>query len=155
MRCPHHLAKSLPGLARRLLVEGRLWYVRGVVKRSILSGLVCAAVLWTVMAGECAACQQLLRSPGSDGTCCTSTGKCKTAPAPAPAHRHCKTPANLSQQVVVADVGVLAHFDAPLAPVTGLSWVVSLSPEPLPAARGGPQLHSPPDLFCLNSAFLI
>ncbi|MBI3698655.1 MAG: hypothetical protein HY238_27925 [Acidobacteria bacterium] len=124
--------------------------------RSILIGLVGAVVLWAVMAGECAACQQLLRSSGSDGTCCTSTGKCKTAPAPAPAHRHCKTPANLSQQVVVvADVGLLAHLDAPLAPATGLSWAVPPSREPVPAARVGPQLHSPPDLFCLNSAFLI
>ena len=125
------------------------------MRRSILSGIVCAAVLWAVMAGECAACQQLLRSPGSNGACCTSTGKCKTTPAPEPAHRHCQTPASLSQQMAVADVGLLAHFETPLAPVTDFFSVVSTSRQPAPAARSGPQLHSPPDLVCLNSAFLI
>ena len=122
--------------------------------RRIFSGLVGAALVWAVMAGECAACQQLLRSPASDGACCTSQGKCKTAPAPAPGHKHCKSPAELSVQAAVAEVGLLTHFDLPLAVASG-EFGASPASEPPPAARGGPPSYSLPDLYCLNSAFRI
>ena len=114
--------------------------------RRFLSALSVLALLTTLAAGECVACGAVAAIAKS-GDCCNPDGSCKTAPAKYPTR--CLK-AHHAEQAVVEQAALVV----PVAAVdTAVLVVLADCPRENPVSVSGE--YSPPDIFLLNSVFLI
>ena len=120
--------------------------------RSILAGLILAALIGPVLWGGCAPCVQLFSHASSGNGCCLPSGKCKTPSEPA-GQKHCLSPAQELQQYVKADLDDVGPVGVPAK--AGIVSLISLQTRLFVPQKLILPSDSPPDLFRLNSAFLI
>jgi len=94
--------------------------------RSVLTGVLAAAVALALIWRTCAACHEVTQTPANNG-CCDQSGKCKT-PAPQPLKNSCPTAGHtvghfaqaapeVTAETPTAELAVLVPV-APPAPVT-------------------------------------